>query len=603
MAESVEKKIKGICEKFNGDRTRLVDILRDVQQCFGQVSSAAIDELAACLKCPRVEVEGAVSFYAFLSEKPKGQIVIRLCNDIIDRLQGVEKVAEVFSQELGIEFGETTKDGKISLEWTPCIGMCDQAPAALVNEVLITKLNGEKARQLVKDLRQHLTPAKLVKEFGDGNNSHDLVRSMVVNNIRQRGEIIFGEMERGAGLKSALAMSPSEVIRAVKTARLRGRGGAGFPAGMKWEFTRGAEGDHKVIICNADEGEPGTFKDRVILTECPDLVFEGMTIAGYAIGADRGLVYLRAEYAYLKPWLEHVLEERRKANLLGKKICGQNKLDFDIRIQMGAGAYVCGEETALISSCEGLRGDPKNRPPFPAQKGYLGAPTCVNNVETLCCVSRILEKGAGWFASFGNDKSTGTKLLSVSGDCRKPGIYEVEFGITIRKLLDRVGADKPLAVQVGGASGSMIDETQFDRAICFEDLATGGSIMIFGAGRDVIEVAEAFMEFFVEESCGYCAPCRVGNSILKNWLHKVKSGTAEISELEVMRDLAQSVKLASRCGLGQSSPNPVLNTLKHFRSVYEERLKPLQDGQRPQFDLSKALEEAEYLCGRKSVHA
>ncbi len=228
---------------------------------------------------------------------------------------------------------------------------------------------------------------------------------MVNNNIRRKGEVIFAEMQPGEGMKKALGMSPVEVIREVKTARLRGRGGAGFPTGMKWEFTRATNGAKRFVLCNADEGEPGTFKDRVILTECPDLMFEGMTIAGYAIGAELGILYLRAEYAYLLPYLEDVLNRRRSTGLLGKNVCGKNGFNYDIRIQMGAGAYVCGEETALISSCEGERGDPKNRPPFPAQKGYRGAPSTVNNVETLCCVARIMEKGAAWFSQLGTTDS------------------------------------------------------------------------------------------------------------------------------------------------------------------------------------------------------
>jgi len=269
---------------------------------------------------------------------------------------------------------------------------------------------------------------------------------MVMNNIRKTGPVVLDAYTNGSGLRKALAMTPAEVIRDVKTSRLRGRGGAGFPTGMKWDFTRQAPGTSRYVLCNADEGEPGTFKDRAILTECADLMLEGMTIAGYAVGSEHGILYLRGEYAYLQPLLESVLKARRKQGLLGKDICDKKGFNFDIRIQLGAGAYICGEETALISSCEGRRGDPKNRPPFPAQKGYLGCPTTVNNAETFCCVARILEKGPGWFAQMGSKGSPGTKLLSVSGDCARPGIYEVPFGITLKDLLALVGAEETLAV-------------------------------------------------------------------------------------------------------------------------------------------------------------
>ncbi len=307
----------------------------------------------------------------------------------------------------------------------------------------------------------------------------------------------------------------------------------------------------------------------MLLTERADLLFEGMTIAGYALGAKVGLVYLRAEYVYLKKFLESVLEERRESGLLGKNVLDKAGFDFDIRIQMGAGAYICGEETALISSCEGVRGEPKNRPPFPAQHGYMGKPTSVNNVETLCCVPRILEMGSGWFASFGSEGSTGPKLLSVSGDCTRPGVYEVQFGVTLREVFEMCGADDPLAAQIGGPSGRMVGESEFDRTICFDDLSTGGAIMIFRRGRNIVEIVGKFLEFFVHESCGFCVPCRVGNVLLKQKIDTILAGRAEPADLDELEELARSVKSTSRCGLGQTSPNPVLSTLQNFRSAYE----------------------------------
>jgi len=472
-----------------------------------------------------------------------------------------------------------------------------------VNDVPVTELSSDAARRIVRDLRKHMDPNRLVQRLGDGNNAHDLVHAMVMNNLRQRGSVVFSPMNRGEAIHKALAITPVEVIRAIKTSRLRGRGGAGFPTGMKWEFTRGAAGAQKYILCNADEGEPGTFKDRVILTEVADRVFAGMTIAGYAVGAAEGILYLRGEYAYLRRYLEDVLQKRRADNLLGRSICGKAGFDFDIRIQMGAGAYVCGEETALISSCEGLRGDPKNRPPFPAQKGFCGQPSVVNNVETLACVTKILEEGPATFCEIGSQGSPGTKVLSISGDCKSPGVFEVPFGIKLSDVLKLAGATDALAVQVGGASGQMVAPEEFGRTICYDDLATGGSVMVFGPERNILEVAEQFLDFFIEESCGYCTPCRVGNVLLKERLHRINVGQGEPADIEYLQDLGQTVKTMSRCGLGQTSANPVLTTLKNFRATYNALVKKRENRLQPSFDLRRAVATAEALVGRKSEHA
>ncbi|MGQ9662078.1 MAG: NAD(P)H-dependent oxidoreductase subunit E [Kiritimatiellia bacterium] len=600
MNRQIKSRVQKICRLFNNDKARMMDIVRHVQQALGHVPLEAMEVIAHETSSSLVEVRSVVTFYHFCSERPQGSIVIRLCNDVIDEMYGADRVAEVLSRELGIEFGETTPDGLFTLVRVPCIGMSDQPPAALVNDVVVTQLDGEKTKDMIRELRRHRNPVRLVKTVGDGNNGHELVRAMVQNNIRQKGPVIFEPLSPGSALSKALALSPAEVIRDIKASRLRGRGGAGFPTGMKWDFTRQASGTKRYVLCNADEGEPGTFKDRVILTECPDLMFEGMTIAGYAIGATEAILYLRAEYAYLYAFLEHVLAQRRKQKLLGKNILGREGFDFDIRIQLGAGAYVCGEETALISSCEGQRGDPKNRPPFPAQKGYLGCPTTVNNAETFCCVARILEKGAGWFAELGSKASTGTKLLSISGDCRQPGVYEVPFGIKLSAVLKLAAAERPQAVQVGGPSGQMVGPEAFDRTICYDDLATGGSIMIFGPQRNVVEIVRRFLDFFTEESCGYCTPCRVGNVLLRRKLDEILDGRGTDADLNYLTELSRTIKTMSRCGLGQTSPNPVLNSIERFRSSYEKLFCKRKEALfLPSFDLEVAQREAQAITGQK----
>ena len=378
----------------------------------------------------------------------------------------------------------------------------------------------------------------------------------------------FDSVEPESGLRAALAMSRADIIGEVSACNLRDRGGAGFPTGTKWNLAAAARvkaGGAKYVVCNADEGEPGTFKDRVLLSEHADMVFEGMTIGGRAIGATIGILYLRSEYVYLRPHLEEVLARRRSANLLGADIGGIAGFTFDIHIHMGAGAYVCGEETALIESLEGYRGEPRNRPPFPVDTGFEGQPTVVNNVETFAWVVCILSRSASWFKAIGTAKSTGYKLLSVSGDCREPGVYEVAMGITVADLLQMVGGEGAKAVQIGGASGSCVPASDFGRRIAFEDVSTGGSIIVFGPGRDMLAVARNFMEFFVEESCGQCTPCRVGNTKLLEGVEMLERGECSTSYLQELLALGETMQLASKCGLGQSSPNAFVSIVKHFK--------------------------------------
>jgi len=596
----LESVVAEICDRYGNDRARLMDIVSDVQQELGQVSREAFGLIAKGARTHRVEVESVVSFYAFLSEEKKGALVLRLCNDIIDRFQGGEAVGDALKKELGIGFGETTADGKFTLEETPSIGMSDQAPAMMVNDEVVTNLTPEGIPKLIARLRKTGDPKSLVETPGDGRNAGDTIRSMVCNHIQQRGAVLLTETKRGKGLRKALAKPPEEVIEDMKASGLRGRGGAGFLAGLKWQLTRQSPGREKYVLCNADEGEPGTFKDRVLLTERTELLLEGMVIAAYAIGAETGIIYLRAEYAYLRRHLEAALNEFRAARLLGNEILGRKDFHFDIRIQMGAGAYVCGEETSLISSCEGTRGDPTDRTPFPVAKGYMVSPTAVNNVETYCCAARILDRGASWFAAIGTEKSTGTKLLSVCGDCERPGIYEVPFGTALREVLKRAGAEDVAAVQVGGPSGQMVGPAQFDLGISYEELSTGGSMMVFSNERDLLEVVQAFMEFFVDESCGYCVPCRVGNVLLKSRIEQIRQGDGSPADLVYLQNLGESVKRMSRCGLGQTSPNPILSTLKHFRPVYNSLVRKDKTGMQKSFHIMRAVEEGSRIAGRRS---
>lgn len=589
MAQS-SNSIKSIVAEVGKDRGRLMDIALKVQDQFGYISEDSMEEIAGALNIPLVEVRDAVTFYSFLHTRPTGKNIVRLTNAAVENMFGAPSVAAAFEKEVGVPFGRTTSDGSITLEHTACIGMSDQPPSALINGVPVTKICPEDVPGIVKKLKKN--GAYSPDERGAADPS-----SLVEDNLCKEGPVVFAPFKNGTGIRAAVNKTPEEVISVITESRLRGRGGAGFPTGMKWNFCRKSKGDAHYLICNADEGEPGTFKDRVILTRAADLMFEGMTVAAYAIGAKEGFLYLRGEFAYLVSHLEKVLERRRHLGLLGKNIAGQEGFDFDIRIQLGAGAYVCGEESGLIESLEGKRGAPRDRPPFPVTKGYKNQPTSVNNVETFCCAARILEQGAGWFTRMGTKDSTGTKLLSISGDCESPGVYEVEYGLTIDDMLEMAGAGDAQAVQVGGASGTCVAPKDFGRAICFEDLPTGGSMMIFGKNRDLLHIVRELSEFFVEESCGWCVPCRAGTPLLLSLFDKILQGRGSTSDLAELESLGQTIKKMSRCGLGQTAANPILTTLQNFRNLYT-----VTDEFVPLFDYEKALAPGIEIAGRQPVH-
>ena len=539
----------------------LIAVLRRAQAEYGHLPEPVVREIARLTGIVESRVFSAITFYAFLAERRQGKFIVRLCRTISCDLQGKDRVARRLENELGIGFGETTGDGMFTLEWTNCLGMCDQGPALLVNDRVLTRVHAESVPGIIAECR-HVAAAPARRSEGGASRVTTSVPSATT----------FSTVEAEAGLKAALSLPRSHITAVLSTSGLKGRGGAGFLTGTKWDFAVAQQSDEKYIVCNADEGEPGTFKDRVILSESADLVFEGMTIAARAIGAREGIVYLRGEYAYLRPHLEAVLAHRRRHGLLGTNVLGVDGFDFDVSVRMGAGAYVCGEETALLESLEGRRGTPRKRPPFPPVSGLWKKPTIIDNVETLAWVACILARGAEWFASIGTETSRGPKLFSVSGDCAAPGVYEFPLGITVSALLDQVGGAGARAVQVGGASGACVPASEFGRRLAFEDLPAGGSVIVFGPERDVLAVVCNFLEFFADESCGKCVPCRIGTKRMYEIVKRVTSGEAELADIDRLERLAAVVKRTSFCGLGQTAPNPVLSTLTHFRHEYEERI-------------------------------
>ncbi len=538
-------------------RSRLLPILEEIQARKGYISDKDMQEIADRLNIHPVEIYSVITFYSFLTSEKKGKHVIRVSNCMPNEMAGSEKVIKEFEKALKIKAGQTTKNGKFTLKTTGCIGMCDRSPAIMLDDALIGDVTPALIKRIVKE------PEKVVKEV---NSRQSTVNSQ---EVKREGQVIFSAIQPSVGLKKAVELGRSGVLDTVRDSNLKGRGGAGFPTGVKWNLAATAHADKKFVVCNADEGEPGTFKDRVLLAEYPKLLFEGMAIAGYAIGAKSGFLYLRGEYRAFRPMLEKALAEMRLFGALGKRIMGKDGFDFDIEIRLGAGAYICGEETALIESLEGNRGEPRNRPPFPVNTGFEGYPTIVNNVETFVTVPHIVAKGAEWFKSIGTEKSSGSKLLSISGDCKRPGVYEVPFGASIKEILKLSGGEDAKAVQVGGASGTCVTKSEFGRKIAFEDFPTGGSIMIFGKKRKMLDAAENFLKFFEEEHCGQCTPCREGVPVLLEGVRMLKKRECTSDYLKDLLSLSETMQCASKCGLGQSSPTAFLSIIEKFRNEYE----------------------------------
>jgi [NiFe] hydrogenase diaphorase moiety large subunit len=559
-----------------------MDILWEIQHAYGYIPPEAAQQVAGWLGVTYGDVVETATFYHFFHTTPSGRYRIYLSNTAIAKPRGYLQIYDTLERETGARFdGPASPD--FGLFETACIGLSDQEPAMLIDDVVFTDLTPTSVADIISQMKQGRSPAEIANPSGLPRSEVSYVDALTHTTIHTSGPTFFSnEADYRVSLDRCLVMTPKNVMATIANSGLRGLGGAGFPTGMKWQLCRAAAGDEKYVICNADEGEPGTFKDRVLLTRSPKQIFAGMIIAAHAIGAAHGIVYLRAEYAYLREYLEQQVAELRDEALLGD--------GFDLRIQMGAGAYICGDESALIESCEGKRGTPRLKPPFPVQHGFLGKPTAVNNVETFAAVARIMEMGADWFASMGTTGSPGTRLLSVSGDCDRPGIHEIEWGVTLREVLEMVGARDPLAVQVSGPSGEMVSaDADADRRLGYNDISCNGSFMIFNAQRDILSVVKDFMQFFVDESCGICLPCRAGNVLLRDKVDLVLAGRAGGSDLNDMVRWGGIIARTSRCGLGATSPNPILTTLWKFPEVFSSRLQHQPGGLLDSFDVDTAL--------------
>ncbi|MGB5454709.1 MAG: NAD(P)H-dependent oxidoreductase subunit E, partial [Gammaproteobacteria bacterium] len=414
---SIDTFINEITAKSGNRPDYLLQTLYEIQQQYSCISGQAVKLLADKLSLTESYIHGVVGFYSFLHNTPRGTFDILISDSITDHMLGSRELLDSLCQKLGVVPGQPRTDGRVSVDTTSCTGMCEQGPAMLVNGWTITRLDPGRIESIAELIEADTPVAQWPQEF-----------FLVEDNIQRSDILLSDDTADGDALRALIAQGDEATLQQIESSGLRGRGGAGFRTGMKWRFCKQADADQHYVVCNADEGEPGTFKDRVLLNSYADKVFEGMTLCAGIIGATKGYLYLRAEYRFLRAPLERVMQKRREAGLLGTNILGKQGFDFDIEIHMGAGAYICGEESSLIESLEGKRGIPRKRPPFPVTHGYLNKPTVVNNVETFMAAALIAIHGASWFRSVGTEESSGTKLLSISGDCEKPGIYEYPFG-------------------------------------------------------------------------------------------------------------------------------------------------------------------------------
>lgn len=489
-------------------------------------------------------------------------------------------------QRLEQAVAETGLEDKVQVCGVGCMRLCCQGPLVQVAEnTLYEKVTPENALSIITALDGGATTA----QRGDLNQPFFTQQMPIV--LENSGKVDPERIESYIALEGYQAlyhaihdMQPNEAVEAIAQSGLRGRGGAGYPTGLKWATVAKAKGERKYVICNADEGDPGAFMDRSVLESDPHRVLEGMAIAAYAIGANQGYIYVRAEYPTAISRLQTAIRQAQRLGLLGSQIF-DSPFDFKIDIRIGAGAYVCGEETALMASIEGKRGTPHPRPPYPAESGLWGHPTLINNVETFANIAPIIRKGADWFASIGTEKSKGTKVFALAGKICHTGLIEVPMGTTLHQIVESMGGGVPdggvaKAVQTGGPSGGCIPASAFDTPVDYESLTQLGSMMgsggmiVMDETTNMVDVARFFMEFCMDESCGKCIPCRVGTVQLYRLLTKISQGEASLADLELLEELCDMVKNTSLCGLGQSAPNPVFSTLRYFRDEYLALVKP-----------------------------
>ena len=536
-------------------REALLPLLWDVQTAAGHISAEAVHSISHCLRVPEADIYGVIGFYSLFHAAPTGERIVRVCTDPVCGLRGGDALLDALHDS-----------PEVTIEHSPCLGLCEHAPAALVS----VRGQGERSLAPVRDVAQLLTPeAQPDYPLVHAGEPSVLLEGAIPDRAQTLAE--YGDYK---GLRRALALTPDDIVALLDDSGLIGRGGAAFPTGRKWHFTRGTPAPRRWLVCNADESEPGTFKDRALMEACPHRLLEGMAIAARCIGASYGYLFIRGEYPLATQRLATAIAEAEAANLLGAGI-GGGDFDFHVEIRRGAGAYICGEESALFEAIEGKRGFPRIKPPYPTEVGLFGEPTTVNNVETLAAVPGILLHGPAWFRGMGTEDSSGSKLVSVSGHVRQPGVYEIEPGISLRALLEGPcgGVEGELqAVLMGGAAGSFLRPEQIDVRLSFEDLRAAGStfgsgaIMVFNATVDLRDVLRRLARFFQHESCGKCFPCQLGTQRQLELLERAP----QPGDAQRLHDVGWTMTEASLCGLGQTAGSAVLSALEQWPGMFGE---------------------------------
>jgi NADH-quinone oxidoreductase subunit F len=547
-------------------RTMLLPVLHHAQSLYGWLPPEVQEAVSRTLRVPLADIHGVIEFYTMLYNEPTAKRVIRVCEDSACSLAGNKAVMAAIEAKLGLKHGETTADVAVTYEHVPCLGMCEFAPVALDGEKPVGELSAENTT----DLLDGITPETTLLAYG--KPAHKLARVGVVDPGSLEDYLRHSGYE---ALADALTLSPDSLIATVDDAAILGRGGAMFPLGRKWLFTRGSPGtpEEKHIVVNADESEPGTFKDRLIMENDPFAIIEAMTIAGYGVGAANGWIFVRGEYPRSAKRLQVAVDAAREGGYLGENILGVDGFNFDVEIRLGAGAYICGEETALFEAIEGKRGFPRIKPPYPPTHGLFGQPTVVNNVETLVAMLAAYKVGKDGWLRLGTEESPGTKLFCLSGHVTKPGVYEVPFGLTIREMIDEAGGvpgGRPIqAVLMGGAAGKFIGPDKLDVPLTYEDTHANdiplgsGVIMVFDDSADLRHALYELSRFFAHESCGKCFPCQLGTQRQMEIMDRIAhNGGAKSADAIDLADIGFAMTETSLCGLGQTAASAILSAIE-----------------------------------------
>jgi NADH-quinone oxidoreductase subunit F len=587
MSPGLTARFERLQNAYPVKRSALIPMLMYAQDEFGYISDEVIAEIAARLELRTVQVEETLEYYSMLHRKPRGKYHVQVCTNVACMLRGGNELLDRAKKRLEIGHKEVTKDGIFSLEEVECIGACTGAPAMQINY----------------DFYENLTPAtfdRLIQELDFGRRAEPVTVISGALHAREAGEIpviskrwgienstkidVFLQNGGYQALDKALKqMTPESIIDEMKKSNLRGRGGAGFPTGMKWSFVPKDSPKAKYVICNADESEPGTCKDRPLMEMDPHQLIEGMVIAGRAIGSHQGFIYIRGEYRYVLDIVQGAITEAYERGYLGKNILGSG-FDYDLLIHTGAGAYECGEESALMESLEGKRGYPRIKPPFPAVVGLYGCPTIINNVETLSAVPTIILGGGEAYANLGTPKNGGTRLLCVAGHVNKPGIYEIPLGMNMKEFIYGLaggitGGKKLKAVIPGGSSCPLLTADEIDIPMDYDSVAKAGSMLgsggmvVMDEGTCMVDMARRIMHFYAHESCGWCIPCREGTTWLRKMLERLHAGYGREQDIDMLSELSKNILGRSFCPLGDAAAMPTISIVQKWRNEFEDHLR------------------------------